>query len=142
MLRKARIWSNWIIAFLVIGTTSVSAFSAPWRWTTTQRAFVVLCVWGAVVAGIWGWVWLHQKRYKGENEGNTNLRLFWTFVPWLLYAPPVCALGIYLIYKFATRSLQGAVIVAAGVSVWITASIIWVYVIYPKLRRKRKRDTN
>jgi hypothetical protein len=142
MLRNARIWLNWIITLWLIGWISVLAFSAPWRWTTAQRAFVVLCVWGAVVAGIWSWVWLRQMRHRGENEGRTNLRPFWTFVPWLLIGPPACALSIYVIYKFATGSLQGAVIVAAGVSAWITGSIIWVYVIHPKLRGKRDRDPN
>lgn len=63
--------------------------------------------------------------------------MFWRYTPSLLIGLPACALGVYLIYRFAVESVQGAVIVAVGVFVWITASIIWGYVIHPKLLRKR-----
>jgi hypothetical protein len=137
MLRNTLVGLNWVIALLLMGTTSVSAFSAPWRWTAAQYAFVVLSVWGVAVAGIWGWIWLRYGRVSGGNDGKTNLRPFWTFTPLLLIGPPACALGVYVIFKFAIASILGALIVAAGVTLWITASIIWVYFKYPRPRRKR-----
>ena len=71
-----------------------------------------------------------------------NHRPLWTFIPFLLITPPLVVVGVYQIYKFAVGSLRGAMIVAAGVALWIVGSIIWVYVIYPRLQKKRHPSPN
>ena len=71
-----------------------------------------------------------------------NSRPLWTFIPFLLIATPLVVVGVYRIFKFAVESLQGTMIVAAGVALWIVGSLIWVYVIYPKLQKNRTRNPN
>lgn len=65
-----------------------------------------------------------------------NHRPLWTFIPFLGIALPLVVMGVYLIYKFAIGSLQGAIVAAAGIALWVVGSLIWVYVIYPKLQKQ------
>jgi hypothetical protein len=71
-----------------------------------------------------------------------NHRPFWTFIPFLLIGPPFFVIGVYQIYKFAVESLRGAMVVAAGLILWIAGSLIWVYLIYPRRRKGRTRNSN
>ena len=96
---------------------------------------LVLSVWGAAVAGIWGWVWHRRGRVSGGNNGKSNLRQFWKITPTLLIGPPAFGLGVYAIYKFAISDLQDAMIAAVGVFLWVAFSVIWVYVIHPRRQR-------
>jgi hypothetical protein len=83
-----------------------------------------------------------QADDSGGNESKMNHRPFWTFIPFLLLAPPLFVIGVYQIYKFAVGSLQGAMIVVASVTLWVVGSLIWVYVIYPRLQKKRTQNPN
>ena len=51
-------------------------------------------------------------------------RPLWTRIPFFLLGPPLFAIGVYIIYKFAVGSLRGAAIVGAGMAVWLIGSLI------------------
>jgi hypothetical protein len=62
---------------------------------------------------------------------------YWRQVTLLILRLPIYAIGLYAIYRFAAGSLKGAIIVAALVTVWLIGSLIWVYVIWPRLQKRR-----
>jgi len=108
MRGKAWTWFRWIIALWLVGTTSLSALSVPWRWTTAQCFFVFLCVCGAAVAGMWGWVWLRGGReavtvaLKRRSDALTTPQpkktFYWNAAIWT-----AIALGLVVVFNLLEK---------------------------------------
>jgi hypothetical protein len=67
-----------------------------------------------------------------------NRRWLWTSLLSLIAQVPFALFGMYIIATFAVGSTRGAIIVGAGFALWLVGSLIWVYLIYPRLRRSHE----
>ena len=62
----------------------------------------------------------------------------WVHIAFLILQAPFLVIGVYAIYRFAVGSLRGAIIVGTLMTVWL----IWVYVIWLRLQKRRERNSN
>ena len=82
-----------------------------------------------------------KLRHYGIGEQWMGRRSLWTRIPGLVLIVVTVPFGIYLIGRFAIESWEGAAIVGAGFAAWLVGSLIWVYLIWPRLQ-ERKRNSN
>ncbi|MEO8895163.1 MAG: hypothetical protein ABI450_04720 [Rhizomicrobium sp.] len=95
-MRGKWLWLIYLLAALVFVRAAVSAFSAPWIWTSDQIFFVFLLFSIAVGLGSWIVIWLRggtaavkahwaarQERMQASFTGKSLTRNLWF---WLLIA--------------------------------------------------------
>lgn len=59
----------------------------------------------------------------------------------LAVAAVATPIGLYALYRIAGGGLRGLVIVGTSFAVWLAGSLVWVYLIYPRLQ-ERKPSSN